>query len=134
MSTFKPVAFNPGAPLDADLLTQLQSNLTTIYAEQGRIKNQTKGESYTIKSDCGRATIKDMGGNNRGTATVNVPEFTSAAIVVVTPASNERTKEQITINVRSISDGQFVISGVSSDKDRKELGVTWNISEQKRDE
>jgi hypothetical protein len=129
MSTYQPVPFNEGAPLDPSLLMQLQNNVTEAYTKAIALSNSTKNTEYSIKSDCGKEKIEGMGKNTTGSKTVTVTGFSSKAIVVATPALNDRPKEQITITIKSTSDGQFVVNAVSSDPDRKELWVNWHISE-----
>ena len=130
MSTYQPVPFNEGAPLDPSLLMRLQNNVTEAYTKAIALNNATKSTEYSIKSDCGKVGVSGLKGNKDGTAKVNVPGFTSKAIVVVTPSyPNTRKKEQITIHITDIIDGQFSINVVSSDKDRGSLTVNWHISE-----
>jgi hypothetical protein len=130
MSTYQPVPFNEGAPLDPSLLMRLQSNVTEAYTKAIAISNATKTTEYTVKSDCNKVTVTGLAGNKHGTVKVSVPGFTSKAIVVATPAqTNTRAKEQITIHITEMKDGEFTINAVSSNSERKELSVNWHISE-----
>jgi hypothetical protein len=129
MSTYQPVPFNPGAPLDPDLLMRLQTNVTEAYTKAIALSNSTKSTEYSIKSDCGKIKIYGLGGLKHGSEKINVTGFKSTAIVVATPATTIRPKEQITLIITGMSDGQFTINAVSSDPERKELTVNWQISE-----
>jgi hypothetical protein len=129
MSTYQPVPFNEGAPLDPSLLMRLQNNVTEAYTKAIALSNATKTTEYSIKSDCNKSKVKGLGGNLHGKETISVPTFTSKAIVVATPALNIRPKEQVTVTITNIIDGQFDINVVSSDKDRKEIWINWHISE-----
>jgi hypothetical protein len=130
MSTYQPVPFNEGAPLDPSLLMRLQNNVTEAYTKAIAVNNATKSTEYTVKSDCNKVKVSGMAGSKHGSTKVNVPGFTSKAIVVATPAhSNTREKEQITIHISEIIDGQFTINAVSSVSERKEMFINWHISE-----
>lgn len=129
MSTYQPVSFNEGAPLDPSLLMKLQSNVEQAYTKANSLANSTKNTEYSVKSDCDKIKVSGMAGNKHGSVTVLVPGFTSKAIVVATPALNFKSKEQVTITVTGIIDGQFIINAVSSDSTRSEIWVNWHISE-----
>lgn len=129
MSTYQPVPFNEGAPLDPSLLMKLQANVQEAYTKAASLSNSTKSTEYNIKSDCDKVKVAGLAGNKHGSATVSVAGFTSKAIVVATPALNFKSKEQITITITGIADGQFVVNAVSSDSTRSEIWVNWHISE-----
>ena len=129
MSTYQPVPFNEGAPLDPSLLMRLQNNVTEAYTKAIALSNATKSTEYSIKSDCSKVKIYGLNGNKHGSAKVSVPGFTSKAIVVATPATDLKDKEQITIIVNGMIDGQFTINVLSSLAIRKEMTINWHISE-----
>ena len=129
MSTYQPVQFNPGAPLDPDLLMRLQNNVTEAYTKAIALSNSTKSTEYSIKWECNKVKIYGLDGLKHGSEKVNVTGFTSKAIVVATPATTIKPKEQITLIITGMIDGQFTINAVSSDPGRKELTVNWQISE-----
>ena len=129
MSTYQPVQFNEGAPLDPSLLMSLQDNVTTAYTKAIALNNASKSTEYAIKSDCGKVTIYGLNVKNYVSEKINVPTFSTKAIVVATPATDLRPKEQITIIVNGMIDGQFTINVMSSDPDRKKMTINWHISE-----
>lgn len=129
MSTYQPVPFNEGAPLDPSLLMKLQSNVTEAYTKATKVENSTKTNTYTIKSDCGKEEVSGLTGNKHGKKTISVPEFGASAIVVATPALSFKSKEQITITITAVTGGQFDLNVVSSDPSREKLWINWHISQ-----
>jgi hypothetical protein len=129
MSTYQPVQFNEGAPLDPSLLMKLQDNVTTAYTKAIALNNASKNTEYAIKSDCDKVTIYGLNVKNYVSEKISVPTFSKKAIVVTTPATDLKPKEQITIIVNQMIDGQFTINVMSSDPDRKKMTINWHISE-----
>lgn len=130
MSTYQPVPFNEGAPLDPSLLMKLQANVTEAYTKATELSNSTKNTTYAVRSDCGKIEVTGLGKNQHGKATVSVPSFNSSAIVVATPSASFKPKEQITITIKDTSEGKFDIYAVSSDASRERIWVNWQISQQ----
>lgn len=128
-TTYTPVAFNEGAPLDPSLLMKLQDNVKVAYQTSMSLSNSTGETVYNVTSDCGREKIEGFKGNKDVRKTVTVPGFTDKAIVVATVSSTTDPKEQVTIQITNVLKGSFDMIVRSSNASRNILYVNWHISE-----
>jgi hypothetical protein len=63
MATYVPVVFNEGAPLDPQKLMDLQSNVSAIFTDVGKLKNSSNGSQYTVVTDFGSVTTGPIEAN-----------------------------------------------------------------------
>lgn len=70
MATYVPVVFNEGAPLDPSKLMDLQTNVSAIFTDVGKLKNSSNGSQYTVVTDFGQITTGPVEANKLSGPTV----------------------------------------------------------------
>jgi hypothetical protein len=132
---FETVVFNEGAPLDPDTLTKLQSNITSVYSQQGLLNTTVTGLQGQVTSsftDSGRVNITGMS-KDKWTGSVTVPvssSFTKNAAISVTSNQQLSAGEVVTFYTAQVENGSFKIFAQSSGS-RSTLWVHYIITDKK---
>ena len=135
---FETVVFNEGAPLDPDTLTKLQSNITSVYSQQGLLNTTVTGLQGQVTSsftDSGRVNITGMTKNTwSGSVTVPVSSsFTKNAAISVTCNQPLSAGDVINFYTTQVDNGSFKIFAqqTAGPSTRSTLWVHYIITDKK---
>lgn len=130
VSTYKPVSFNEGAPLDPQKLMELQANVTSLVTDVNNLTNTTLEDQYTLKIDGGSFMTDDLQVGKPYTKEVPYsPIFTGVPSIVASIGSGIGDGSIVTISIAD-ADTKPKIQ-VHTNKNRGPVRINWMAFQKK---